>query len=83
MQQISAPFSATISELKQNPTALLEQAEGETIVVFDHDTPAAYLVSPTEYERMLNLLEDYELGQIVNARQAEKAFAVDVSLDDL
>jgi len=83
MQQIFAPFSATMSELKQNPAALLEKAEGETIAIFESNTPTAYLVSPTEYERMLNLLEDYELGQIVKARQAEKPFAVEVSLDDL
>lgn len=83
MQQILASFSASMSELKRNPKALLEQAEGETVAIFNRNSPAAYLVSPVEYERMVNQLEDYELGKIVKARQAEKPFAVEVSLDDL
>ncbi len=83
MQQILAPFSASFSELKQNPKALLEKSEGETVVIFEHDTPAAYLVSPAEYERLLNRLEDYELGEIVKQRQPEKSLAFEVTLDDL
>jgi antitoxin StbD len=53
------------------------------VAIFNRNSPAAYLVSPVEYERMVNQLEDYELGKIVKARQAEKSFAVEVSLDDL
>jgi antitoxin StbD len=83
MQQILATFSASMSELKRNPKALIEKAEGETIAIFNRNLPAAYLVSPVEYERMMNQLEDYELGKIVKARQAEKPFAIEVSLDDL
>ena len=83
MQQILAPFSATISELKKNPTALLNQAQGEAIAIFNHNLPAAYLVPADVYEQLLEKLEDYELGQIVKERQAEKHLAIEVSLDDL
>ena len=83
MQQIFAPFSASLSELKKNPKALLEKSHDETVAIFEKNVPAAYLVSPAHYEELLNRLEDYELGDIVKARQAEKPFAVDVSLDDL
>lgn len=83
MQQIFAPFSASISELRKNPKALLEKSHDETVAIFERNVPAAYLISPVHYEQLLNRLEDYELGEIVNARQAEKPFAIEVSLDDL
>jgi antitoxin StbD len=83
MQQILAPFSATISELKKNPTALLNQAQGEAIAIINHNLPTAYLVPADVYEQLLETLEDYELGQIVKERQAEKHLAIEVSLDDL
>lgn len=83
MQQILASFSASISELKKNPTALLNKAEGETIAILNHNFPTAYLVPADEYERLMDKLEDYELGKIVKERQAEKQLAIEVSLDDL
>lgn len=83
MQQILAPFSATISELKKNPTALLNQAQGEAIAIINHNLATAYLVPADVYEQLLEKLEDYELGQIVKERQNEKHLAIEVSLDDL
>ena len=83
MQQILAPFSATISELKKNPSALLNQAQGEAIAILNHNSPTAYLVPANVYERLMEKLEDYELGEIVKERQAEKHLAVEVTLDDL
>jgi antitoxin StbD len=83
MQQIFASFSASISELKKNPTALLNKAEGETIAILNHNLPTAYLVPADKYEQLMDRLEDYELGEIVKERQAEKHLAIEVSLDDL
>jgi antitoxin StbD len=83
MQQILAPFSATISELKKNPTALLNQAQGEAIAIINHNLPTAYLVPANVYEQLMEKLEDYELGEIVKERQNEKHLAIEVSLDDL
>lgn len=83
MQQIFAPFSASISELKKNPTALLNKAEGEAIAILNHNLPTAYLVPAGAYELLMSKLEDYELGEIVKARQAEKLLAIEVELDDL
>ena len=83
MQQILASFSASISELKKNPTALLNKAEGETIAILNHNRPTAYLVPADVYELLMDTLEDYELGKIVKERQAEKQLAIEVTLDDL
>lgn len=83
MQQILTSFSASISELKKNPTALLKQANGETIAILNHNLPTAYLVPAEAYELLMEKLEDYELGKLIQDRQAEKPLAIEVTLDDL
>ena len=83
MQHILASFSATISELKKNPTALLKKADGEAIVILNKNLPTAYLIPANSYELLMDKLEDYELGEIVKERQSEKQLAIEVSLDDL
>ncbi len=83
MQQILAPFSASISELKKNPSALLNQAQGGTIAILNHNSPTAYLVPANVYKQLMKKLENYESGEIVKERQAEKHLAVEVMLDDL
>jgi antitoxin StbD len=83
MHLILAPFSASISELKKNPTALLNKADGETIAILNHNMPTAYLVPADVYEQLMDKLEDYELGQIVRERLAQKSTAVEVSIGNL
>jgi antitoxin StbD len=84
MEMILSPFSASISELKKNPTALLRQADGSPVAILNHNRPTAYLVPADVYENMLEMLEEYELGLIVCKRLAEEAEkAVEVDLDAL
>jgi antitoxin StbD len=42
-----------------------------------------YHVPTEKYELLMKRLEDYELGEIVKERQSEKAFAIEVELNDL
>ena len=83
MKQVLSNYSASISELKKNPTALLKSAEGAPIAILNHNTPAAYFVPAETYEWMMDRLEDYELAQVVQERAHEKDQAIAVSLDDL
>ena len=83
MRAILSPFSASISELKKNPSRLIEEANGETVAILNHNKPTAYLVPAEMFERMSNLLEDIELGRIVEKRKHLKPKAVKVSLDEL
>lgn len=83
MEPIYAKFSASISELKKNPSALIQEAEGSAITILNHNKPTAYLVPAATYEALLDKIEDYELGKIVLERKSEKGGAVEVSLDDL
>jgi antitoxin StbD len=83
MESVLARCSASISELKKNPSSLIEQSEGEPIAILNHNKPTAYLVPALTYELMLDQIEDYELGLLVKERQHEKSSAVEVNIDEL
>jgi len=83
MKAVLANCSASISELKKNPSALIDQAEGEPIAILNHNRPTAYLVPAETYEHLVERLEDYQLGLIVRERQNEKLSAIEVDLDEL
>ena len=84
MEMILSPFSASISELKKNPTALLREADGAPVAILNHNRPTAYLVPAKVYENMLELVEDYELGLIVRKRLAEEIDdAIEVDINEL
>jgi antitoxin StbD len=62
---------------------LLAQASGSPIAVLNHNKPTAYLIPVETYESLMDLIEDYELGELVAKRLQDKDKAVSVSLDDL
>jgi antitoxin StbD len=83
MESILASRSASISELKKNPSSLIEQSKGEPIAILNHNRPTAYLIPAETYEDLMEKIEDYQLGIIVKERQNEKISAVEVNLDEL
>ncbi|CUA88711.1 MULTISPECIES: type II toxin-antitoxin system Phd/YefM family antitoxin [Pseudidiomarina] len=83
MRQVLADFSVSISELKKNPSSLLSQASGSPIAILNHNKPAAYLIPADTYEAIMEMIENYELGKLVEERRSERAEAIAVSLDDL
>ena len=83
MRQILADCSASISELKKNPTALLSEAAGAPIAILNHNKPTAYLIPAETYEWIMEKFDDQELAKIVKTRLSQKSEAVEVNLDDL
>ncbi|MCK5871053.1 antitoxin [Methylococcaceae bacterium CS1] len=83
MRQVLSSCSASISELKKNPTALLAEAEGAPIAILNHNIPTAYLIPAETYEWLLEKLEDSELAQIMKERAGEKKYAIEVNLSEL
>lgn len=81
MEQILADASISITELKRNPSAVIEAAEDEAVAVLVHNKPSAYLVPAATYRRLLERLEDMELAELVRARAKERK--TKVKLDDL
>lgn len=81
MEQLYANTSVSISELKKNPSAIIERAEGFAVAVLNHNRPAAYLVPVAAFEAMMDELDDQALVRLFKARQAEAT--VKVTLDEL
>lgn len=83
MHTVLSSFTASVSELKKNPSTLLEQSGGEPIAILNHNRPTAYLIPAKTYSDMLERLEDAELMEIVTSREHEKPLAKELSLDEL
>ena len=83
MRRVLTDCSASLSELKQNPAALLKAADGSAITILNHDEPTAYLVPAETYEWLMEELEDYELATLVESRREQLSEAVEVKLDNL
>lgn len=83
METIFAKFSASISELKKNPSALIQKAQGNPVTILNRNKPAAYLIPASTYEALLEKIEDQELGEIILERKVQKEKAIEVSIDDL
>lgn len=83
MRQILAECSASISELKKNPSALIAEAMGAPVAILNHNVPAAYLIPADTYEWIMEAFDDHVLATLVEQRMSEKSDAVEVSLDDL
>jgi len=83
MEAVLANCSASISDLKKNPSALIDASDGEPIAILNHNKPTAYLIPADTYQQILDRLEDYELGLIVRTREHEKAQAIEIDIDEL
>lgn len=81
MQRVEAEVAISVSDLKKNPTAVVEGARGNAVAILNHNRVMAYLVPADTYEAMMDALDDQALVDIAKSRAAEKG--VPVSLDDL
>ena len=81
IRPILADNSTSISELKKNPMAVVEQGDGFPVAVLNRNQPAFYCVPAEAYEAMMDKLEDVELALIVKERLNQPE--IEVSIDDL
>jgi len=80
MENILARTSIGISELKINPTAVIERANGP-VAVLNRNKPIAYLIPARAWEAVCERLGDLQLAEIVRKRSDETP--VNVKLDEL
>ena len=83
MERIHSLLSVSISEFKQNPGKVVEEARGEPVAVLNHNRPAFYTVSPELMAEMAELYDERQLVSLVQSRLKSVNRAVKVSLDDL
>ena len=83
MENILANYSVSISELKKSPSAILNDAGDEAVAVLNHNIPSAYLVPSKTYEKLMEIVDAYELELEVKKRLSEEVEPIEVSLDEL
>jgi antitoxin StbD len=81
MDRIYARASVSISDLKKNPTRIINEAEGAPVAILNHNKPSAYIIPAEAFEALMEKIEDYNLAQLVKEREKEPT--VKVSLDEL
>ncbi|BCS52732.1 type II toxin-antitoxin system Phd/YefM family antitoxin [Geobacter sp. SVR] len=81
MERLYARASVSISDLKKNPSRVINQSEGSPVAILNHNKPSAYLIPAEAFEVLMEKLEDYEMGRLVKERENEPS--VKVSLDEL
>jgi len=81
INQILADATTSISELKKNPMAVVDGADGFPVAVLNRNQPAFYCVPAAAYEALMDKLEDMELAIIVAQRQHDAE--IEVSLNEL
>ena len=77
MELLYTNASVSISELKKNPTAVIDEADGFRVAILNHNRPAAYLVPAAAFEAMMEKLDDIELAKLVKERENQPTVRVD------
>lgn len=81
INNILADSSASISELKKNPMAIVSGGEGFPVAILNHNQPAFYCVPAEAWGKIFDRLEDIELAALANERMGGES--VRIILDDL
>jgi antitoxin StbD len=81
MQRVEAEVAVSVSDLKKNPTAVMNDAGGAPVAILNHNRVIAYMVPAETFETMMEHLDDVRLAEIIKQRSGE--VAIPVTLDDL
>ena len=83
LAKMMAGKSASITDFKSNPNAIIKQSDGEAIVVLKSNEPCFYVVPPELFETMAEAMEDLALLIQANDRLNDNKELVEVNLYDL
>ncbi len=83
MEAILAPSSVGISELKSNPTAVLEASDNKPVAILNRNKPVGYMLTAAAWEKIHSILEDKELVKVAESRIADGKKPVKVNIDEL
>lgn len=84
MQSVLADLSVSITELKKNPTAVINEAGNNPVAILNNNRPTAYILPADTYEAILEAMEDHHLGRLAMERlDKERDLAIDVDINEL
>ena len=77
LQELKTTITASISDLKKDPTGVVEAGEGEPIAILNRNKCVFYCVPTELYNSMLDQLEDNALIALVKSREGQNRIPVD------
>ena len=80
-QTIHAKTTVSMTDLRRNPSKIMEIAGDLPVAVLNHNRPEAYLLSAKAYEALLELIDDLTLIKTIKDRKGGKT--VKVKLEQL
>ena len=80
-QTIHAKTTVSMTDLRRNPSKIMEIAGDLPVAVLNHNKPEAYLLSAKAYEALLELIDDLTLVKTIKERKGGKT--VKVKLEQL
>lgn len=83
MNTVLASRSASVSELKSNPKKVVEGSNGSAVAILSHNSVMGYMLSPENYQEMLEKMEDLELALVSQERLKQDIKPIRVNIDEL
>ena len=83
LNELRAPYSVAISELRKAPMKVIEAAGNEAVAVLNHNAPVAYVISPKMMGDLLDLVADKLAEKRALERMPALKKAKTISLADL
>ena len=53
MENIYSSCTATVTELKKSPTKVINDSNGQTVAILNHNSVIGYLIPPKAYETLI------------------------------
>jgi antitoxin StbD len=78
---ILADVGVSITDLKRNPSAVVEAAKREQVAILSRNKPVAYVVSPKVWEHVLDVFADRRLMREAQEALDEEGEDVVIDLD--
>ena len=83
VERMMAGVSASTTDFKANPNAIIQQSGGEAVAVLKSNAPCFYAVPPELFEMMAEAVEDLALLTQARERLNDGKEPVEVNIDDL
>ena len=84
IQEVLAEAVVGITDLKRNPSAVIEEARYRQVAILNRNKPVAYVVSPETWEKFVDMMEEREDAELARERLNDpNAEYVEVDLEDL
>jgi antitoxin StbD len=79
---IMADVTVSISDLKKNPAAVIEEARKRQVAITSRNRAVAYVVSPEVWDHVLDVFDERKLIREAEAALEEEGDDVLIDLDD-